>query len=56
MKRIRHTAAQIIRKLKSAEPLIALGTTIADVCCGDEVNHDDLTPFCGAEQRGGTTH
>jgi len=32
MKRIRHTAEQIIRKLKTAEQLIAQGKTGADVC------------------------
>ena len=32
MKRIRHTAEQIIRKLKTAEQLIAQGKTVADVC------------------------
>jgi transposase-like protein len=32
MKRIRHTAEQIIRKLKTAESLIAQGKTVADVC------------------------
>ena len=31
MKRIRHTAEQIIRKLKTAEQLIAQGKTVADV-------------------------
>jgi hypothetical protein len=37
MKRIRHTAEQIIRKLKAAEQLIAQGKTVADVCCVIEV-------------------
>ena len=32
MKRIRHTAEQIIRKLKTAEQLIALGKTVAVDC------------------------
>jgi transposase-like protein len=32
MKRIRHTPEQIIRKLKTAEQLIAQGKTVADVC------------------------
>ena len=32
MKRTRHTAELIIRKLKSAEQLIAQGKTVADVC------------------------
>ena len=31
MKRTRHTAGQIIRKLKTAEQLIAQGKTVADV-------------------------
>ena len=37
MKRIRHTAEQIIRKLKTAEQLIAQGKTVADVCCAIKV-------------------
>ena len=37
MKRIRHTAEQIIRKLKTAEQLIAQGKTVADVCRALEV-------------------
>jgi len=37
MKRIRHTAEQIIRELKNAEQLIARGMTFADVCCDIEV-------------------
>jgi len=32
MKRTRHTAEQIIRKLKSAEQLIAQGKTVVEVC------------------------
>ena len=32
MKRTRHTAEQIIRKLQTAEQLIAQGKTVADVC------------------------
>ena len=32
MKRIRHTAEQIIRKLKTAEQLIAQGKTVVEVC------------------------
>ena len=32
MKYIRHTAEQIIHKLKTAEQLIAQGKTVADVC------------------------
>ena len=31
-KRTRHTAEQIIRKLKTADQLIAQGKTMADVC------------------------
>ena len=31
-RRTRHTAEQIIRKLKTAEPLIAQGKTVADLC------------------------
>ena len=37
MKRIRHTAEQIIRKLKTAEQLIAQVKTVADVCRAIEV-------------------
>jgi transposase-like protein len=32
MKCTRHTAEQIIRKLKTAEQLLARGKTVADVC------------------------
>ncbi len=32
MKRTRHTAEQITRKLKTAEQLIAQGKTVTDVC------------------------
>jgi hypothetical protein len=32
MKRTRHTAEQIIRKLKTAEQLIAQCKTVAEVC------------------------
>ena len=32
MKRTRHTAEHIIRKLRTAEQLIAQGKTVADVC------------------------
>ena len=32
MKRIRHTPEQIIRKLKTAEQLIAQGKTVSEVC------------------------
>ena len=32
MKRTRHTADKIIRKLKTAEQLISQGKTVADVC------------------------
>ena len=38
MKRTRHTAEQIIRKLKTAEQLIAQGKTVADVCRALEVS------------------
>ena len=43
MKRIRHTAEQIIRKLKTAEQLIAQGKTVADVCRAIEVTSDSPT-------------
>ena len=39
MKRIRHTAEQIIRKLKTAGQLIAQSKTVADVCRTIEVTH-----------------
>jgi len=32
MKRTRHTPEKIIRKLKTAEQLLAQGKTVADVC------------------------
>ncbi|MCP9810038.1 hypothetical protein KBY58_11390 [Cyanobium sp. HWJ4-Hawea] len=32
MKRTRHTPEQIIRKLKTAEQLIAQGKSVADAC------------------------
>ncbi len=32
MNRTRHTSEQIIRKLKTAEQLIAQGKTVADIC------------------------
>lgn len=32
MKRTRHTAEQIIRKLNTAEPLISKGKSVAEVC------------------------
>ena len=32
MKRIRHTPEQIIRKLKTAEQLVAQGKTVTEVC------------------------
>ncbi len=38
MKRIRHTAEQIIRKLKTAEQLLAQGKSVADVCRALEVS------------------
>ena len=37
MKRIRHTAEQIICKLKTAEQLIAQGKTVVEVCRAIEV-------------------
>lgn len=38
MKRIRHPAEQIIRKLKTAEQLLAQGKSVADVCRAFEVS------------------
>ena len=43
MKRTRHTAEQIIRKLKTAEQLIAQGKTVADVCRAIEVTQPTIT-------------
>ena len=37
MKRIRHTADQIIRKFKTAEQLITQGKTVDDVCRAIEI-------------------
>lgn len=37
MKRTRHTPEHIIRKLKTAEQLLALGKTVADVCRALEI-------------------
>ena len=37
MKRIRHTAEQIIRKLNTAEKLIAQGKNVAEVVCAIEM-------------------
>jgi putative transposase len=39
MKPIRHTAEQMIRKLKTVEPLIALSNTATDVCRAIEVTY-----------------
>jgi len=38
MKRTCHTPEQIIRKLKTAEQLIAQGKTVSDVCRALEVS------------------
>ena len=38
MKRIRHTAEQIIRKLKTTDQLLAQGKSVADVCRALEVS------------------
>jgi putative transposase len=43
MKRTRHTAEQNVRKLKTAEQLIAQGKTVADVCCLIEVTQPTST-------------
>ena len=37
MKRIRHTAEKIIRKLNTAEKLIAQGKNVAEVVCAIEM-------------------
>jgi putative transposase len=39
MKRTRHTPEQIIRKLKTADQLLAQGQTVADACRVLEVSH-----------------
>tara|TARA_Y100001954_G_C15657370_1_gene525889 strand:- start:233 stop:430 length:198 start_codon:yes stop_codon:yes gene_type:complete len=51
MKRIRHTAEQIIRKLKTAKQVIAQGKTVADVCRAIEVTQ--LTYHRWNQQYGG---
>ena len=51
MKRIRHTAEQIIRKLKIAEQLIAQGKTVADVCRAIEVSQPNFHRW--KQQNGG---
>jgi putative transposase len=52
MKRTRHTAEQIIRKLKTAEQLIAQGKTVADVCRVIEVAQPRLRPLEWCKSRG----
>jgi hypothetical protein len=50
MKRIRHNPEQIIRKLKTAEQLIAQGKTVADICSfGGLSGH--LPPLASAVRR-----
>ena len=51
MKRIRHTAEQIIRKLKTAEQVIAQGKTVADVCRAIEVSQPNFHRW--KQQNGG---
>ena len=51
MKRTRHTAEQIIRKLKTAEQLIAQGKTVVEVCRVIEVTQP--TCHCWREQYSG---
>jgi len=46
MKRTRHTAEQIIRKLKTAEQLIAHGKTVIDVCRVIEVTQPTYHGDC----------
>ena len=43
MKCTRHTAEQIIRKLKTAEQLIAQGKAVVEVCRVIEVTHAPIT-------------
>ena len=56
---IRHTAEQIIRKLKTAEQLIAQDKTVADVCRAIEVTqptyHRWKQQYGGMQGRGGQT-
>jgi len=47
MKRTRHTTEQIIRKLKTAEQLIAQGRTVVEVCRLIEVT-PDVSPLAAA--------
>lgn len=51
MKRIRHTAEQIIRKIKTSEQLIAQVKTVADVCRAIEVTQPNYHRW--KEQYGG---
>jgi len=51
MKRTSHTPEQITRKLKTVEPLIAQGKTVADVCRVIEVTQ--LTSHRWRQQFGG---
>jgi len=51
MKRTRHTAEHIIRKLKTAEQLIAQVKTVVDVCCVIEVTQPTYHPW--RQQYGG---
>ena len=55
MKRTRHTAEQIIRKLKTAEQLIAQGKTVADVCRVIEVTQPTYR-FWNHEERFSAKH
>ena len=59
MKRIRHTAEQIIRKLRIAEQLIAHGKTVAVVCRAIEVTqqtyHRYKQQYGGMQARGSQT-
>jgi hypothetical protein len=54
MKRTRHTPEQIIRKLKTAEQLIAQGKSVADVCRALEVSQPqgllEVTPMAVPSQ------
>ena len=52
MKRTRHTAEQIIRKLKTAEQLIAQGKTVVEVCRLIEVTQPTYHRW--RQQYGGT--
>ena len=48
MKRARHTAEQVIRKLKTAEQLIVQGKTVTEVCRVIEVTQPTYPAGCSS--------